>query len=87
MHEPPPPDKLREFALLLHNLGYRFQLKGKVEPGVLAKNFPSPGGIFEKLGPADLFFEFIKAAPLLFYSLDCASITSRAMWSIRRGCA
>lgn len=44
IHEPPPPDKLREFALLLHNLGHRFQVKGKVDPGALAKVVESVRG-------------------------------------------
>lgn len=37
VHEPPPADKLQEFALLLHNLGHAFRLGSKVWPGELAK--------------------------------------------------
>ena len=37
VHEPPPPDKLREFSLLLNNIGYKFRIGKEVEPGQLAK--------------------------------------------------
>lgn len=37
VHEPPSPEKLREFALLLHNLGLKFRVGPKVEPAALAR--------------------------------------------------
>jgi ribonuclease R len=36
VHEAPPPEKLHDFSILLHNLGYRLRLGEKVEPGALA---------------------------------------------------
>jgi ribonuclease R len=37
IHEPPPDDKLREFAELIHNLGYGARLSGGAGPGKLAR--------------------------------------------------
>ncbi|OGQ21999.1 MAG: ribonuclease R [Deltaproteobacteria bacterium RIFCSPHIGHO2_02_FULL_44_16] len=37
IHEAPEPRKLREFSILLHNLGYRFFLEKSVSPMSLAK--------------------------------------------------
>lgn len=37
IHEPPPSDKLREFQVLLHNLGHRINFDKDVAPAALAK--------------------------------------------------
>jgi ribonuclease R len=37
IHEPPPEEKLREFAELIHNLGYGARLSGGAGPGKLAR--------------------------------------------------
>jgi ribonuclease R len=37
VHETPPPDKLREFGVLLHNLGYKFHISKEMKPGALAE--------------------------------------------------
>lgn len=37
IHEPPPMEKLREFSILLHNMGYKFHVGGHVPPGALAR--------------------------------------------------
>lgn len=37
VHETPPEDKLKEFAILMHNLGYKFRIKKHVKSADLAK--------------------------------------------------
>ncbi|MFH0800179.1 MAG: ribonuclease R [Pseudomonadota bacterium] len=37
IHEPPPPDRLREFSILLHNLGYKFRFDADAPPQSLAE--------------------------------------------------
>ncbi len=37
VHEPPPPEKLQDFRLLLNNLGYRIRVGDKPLPGTLAQ--------------------------------------------------